>query len=159
MIWFFVPLLIVMVLCLVGGTAISFIVYRKIHRYLQVKRQRDLALLTEYRARLGPVLSELLANANDVDQQSKFIGVPDSDWSNRLARICRTLIELSDSLKVIDGLLMAKDVKQAREVLLNSAREAAAAAQQLERMRRDEPKIETAPAETIRLVEQAEGDV
>jgi hypothetical protein len=99
-------------------------------------RVRQLETLHEYHERLRSVISDLLALVDEVDQQSKFSGVPSDEWSTQLKAACNDLVKLGNSLPEIERLLHDNKVNESREVILQSCRKATDIAKQLHRIRR-----------------------
>lgn len=104
--------------------------------YFKERKQRQLATLHEYNSRLKSVVSELLARADEIDQQSKYTGVPDAGWSQLLREACTDLVKLGDQLPVIDRFLSQEEVGAARKVILECCRKADGVSRQLEKIRR-----------------------
>jgi hypothetical protein len=108
----------------------------------QSKKMRELTDLQRYRKRLHAVTTEMLAQANDLDQKSKFIQGNVSDaWSKNLGIACDELVQLGETLPLIDQLLERRNVKDAREGILRSCRMAAKISRELHDIRLDEPKL------------------
>jgi hypothetical protein len=99
-------------------------------------RGRQLETLRQYHDRLRSVISDLLALVDEVDQQSKFSGVPNEEWSAALKAACNDLVKLGDDLPEIERLLNENHVNESREVILQSCRKATDIAKQLHRIRR-----------------------
>lgn len=102
------------------------------------QKRRQLVSLREYQERLRAVINELLARADEADQQSKYMGVPNQAWSQELRTACTSLVKLGDDLPEIDRLLGEENVDESREIILESCRKAHKIAQQLQELRLDE---------------------
>lgn len=122
---------------------LALVGYRKLARASAEKQHDELQQLRNYHERLRIVLSELLAKANEVDQQTKFIGVPDRKFSDDLKAACTRLTAIYDALPVIEKLLEARDVRSSRKMLLESTRVATHVSGVLDSMQRDEQKLIT----------------
>jgi len=118
------------------GVVISFIAWRKINKYLEHKKRRELAALLEYHHRLRSVLSDLLDKANELDQASKFMtGQPSIEWSSLLESSCSKLVKLGESLKRIEESLVEGEVGATREYIIDSCSSANEVKRQLETLR------------------------
>ncbi len=95
----------------------------KVSRYLEQRKQKRLASLAHYHARLLKVINHLLARADHVDQLSKFYaGQSDDQWSKDLANACEKLVVLTESTKLIESSLESKDPGSGEENLLSCIR-------------------------------------
>ena len=139
--------LILVALCLVGicglfGVIVVFVCWRRVVHYLEARRKENLNRLQAYLDRLRRVVTSLLAQADEVDQESKFAGRDlGIEWSRRLAKTCNDLVVLSESLALIDQELRSSNVRASRDSLLRSCRLASHLARELKTMKR----IATAP--------------
>lgn len=69
--------------------------------------------------RLQDAVSELMARANEIDQESKFLeGGLSADQSERLQKACSELVILGDAVDVIETRLSQRDLKSAEQDLL-----------------------------------------
>ena len=91
--------------------------------------------MREYNERLKNVVSELLARADESDQQSKYAGVQSEQWSQQLRNACTALVKLGDELPTIDRFLAEENVKAARETILDCCKTAAGIAVRLDSIR------------------------
>jgi hypothetical protein len=87
---------------------------------IKLRREEDLARLKGYHKRLAEQSSELLARANDLDQQSKYHTVPES-WSLSVYLLCTQLVTLSEQVTMLDAYLKRGDVSSVRHQLYLSA--------------------------------------
>ena len=110
--------------------------------YMHSKRMRQIADLEFYRKRLQIVTSEMLAQANELDQKSKYTsGQVSQVWSKNLGITCEELVRLGETLPLIEQLLERKKVKESREGILRSCRMATKISRELHDIRLDEPKL------------------
>ena len=113
-----------------------FILWRKISRHLKERRNRELVRLSHYHNRLRLVVNALFAQADDIDQQSKYLGWPtEAEWSRRLAKVCSNLVILGDGLTAIEAHLKSGDLGASRSHLLQSCRIATTLMRQLQEIR------------------------
>lgn len=72
--------------------------------------------------RLQEAVAELMARADELDQESKFLGagVTRTDFSQRVAKACSELVLLQDAVKVIEDRIESQDLKSAKEDLVIS---------------------------------------
>ncbi len=121
---------------------VSGYVARRVQLYLNTQRLRELTDLQLYRKRLQVVTNELLVLANEMDQQSKFMqNTVTPTWSKSLGIACDELVQLGETLPLIDQLLERKKVKAGREGILRSCRMAAKISRELHDIRLAEPKL------------------
>lgn len=122
-----------------GGSLFTWL---KISNYLKAKRTKQLIELRAYEERLKVVVSELLAQVNDIDQSTKYIGAtPDPEWSRRLQGACSQLVTIGNALPTIESLLKEEKVKDGREFILDTCRSAAQVSEELKQLRRVEPRL------------------
>lgn len=99
--------------------------WHKIARYLKLRRERDLAAIRSYHSRLSLVVSELLARANELDQQSKYLPAEtEAEWNRVYEKLGRALVLMGDTLIIIKQRVDEKNVRSGREVTLLLCREA-----------------------------------
>ncbi len=71
--------------------------------------------------RLQSAISELMARANELDQESKFLGEAfRPELSSRLAKACEDLVLLGDALNLIEARISRQELDSARDDLLIS---------------------------------------
>lgn len=117
-------------------------VVRLLSLRLHAEQVRQLTELQLYKNRLQTVTSEMLAQANEMDQKSKYIqGDVSSDWSKNLGIACDELVQLGETLPLIDQLLERKKIKAAREGITRSCRMASKISRELHDIRLAEPKL------------------
>ncbi len=120
----------------VGFLCILFCAWRFVRGILEERRQRQLVVLRAYNKRLHAIVERLLARADEIDQEQKYLPVPaGGNNSTRLARACSELVVLGDSLKMLDVLAESGDLRRLRADLLRCCRVAARLARELEAMR------------------------
>jgi hypothetical protein len=77
--------------------------------------------LTSMTRRLQQAVAELLARADDLDQDLRFMGGKTRpETSNRVAKACGDLALLQDAVKVIEDRIASQDLKKAQEDLIIS---------------------------------------
>jgi len=106
--------------------------------YFPQRKRRQLANLREYQERLRVVVNDLLTKADEVDQQSKYSGVPNKAWVQELRVACTALVKLGDQLPEIDRLLAEENVGDSQQIILESCRKAHEIGQQLRQLRQNE---------------------
>lgn len=111
------------------GFSILFVMFfflygwRKLERYLRMRKQESLLRMSEYNLRLSRVVNHLLARANEVDQESKYIETKmTSQWSQSMANACTQLVLLGDAVKMIEGQILVSDLQASQKSLLESVR-------------------------------------
>ncbi len=115
---------------------------RRLTLHMHAEQIRQLTDLHLYRNRLQTVTSEMLAQANEMDQKSKYIqGSVSADWSKNLGIACDELVQLGETLPLIDQLLERKKIKAAREGITRSCRMASKISRELHDIRVAEPKL------------------
>lgn len=116
-------ILIALLLITFFGFIVLALIWRQLSKYLEQRRLRQLSQMHSYNRRLKLIVSELLAKANDIDQESKYISqTPDHNWSQRLLASCSDLVVLGNSLHLIEHKLGEGNVKESRESILSSCR-------------------------------------
>jgi AcrR family transcriptional regulator len=111
---------------------------RSVFFYFRDRKKRQLEMVHEYQERLRTIIMELLAKADEVDQQSKYLGVPSTEWAEELRRACSDLVKLGDRLPEIERLIEEENIRGAREAVLESCRKAVQISRQLDHVRQDE---------------------
>lgn len=105
------------------------------------RRKRELAHLHLNYARLKNLVSELLARANEADEQAAYMAVNDSRRARKLRSICDELVLLSDTLPEIESLLAEERIKPSREAITRSVHAIEAIAKQIEEIQLIEPRL------------------
>src|SRR5882757_9933887 len=121
---------------------ISGYVTRRLALRMHTEHIRQLTDLHLYRNRLEKLTSEMLDQANEMDQKSKYIpGEVSASWSKNLGIACDELVQLGETLPLIDQMLERKKIKAGREGILRSCRMAAKISRELHDIRLAEPKL------------------
>jgi hypothetical protein len=98
-------------------------IFAYVKRWMERRRQARLASLRAQHQRLTRVVNILLEKANEVDQEILYLGttlpIPDTA---KLAQACSNLVMLSESLPVIDQLLVREELDNSRDAILSSCR-------------------------------------
>jgi hypothetical protein len=111
-------------------------VWRQISKFFAQRRSQQVLLMQSYHQRLKPIVSELLAKANDIDQESKYLtGGVEQNWSSQLVLACSELIVLGDSLTCIEHSLDEGNIRQSKENLLSSLKIAVKVSRELDFLR------------------------
>jgi len=131
-------LLLVMLLSLIAWRA-QFNVWEVWMRHLdeaKLRRQLELEALEGYYKRLKDVTSDLLAKANEMDQESKLLHKELSkDWSKTLGSTCSQLVTLADQTKMIERYLDKREPRPVRQLLFGACNLAGRSAKQLRWLR------------------------
>ena len=115
---FFISLILVFIVC--TGEINIFKTCARLIDEAKQRRQDELALLESFYRRLKNATNELLDEANDLDQQSKYCRELPSEWSSSLAKNCNRLVTLGDQLNIIERYLEKGQIKTVRERLMHS---------------------------------------
>jgi hypothetical protein len=115
---FFISLILVFIV--LTGEINIFKTWARLIDESKQRRQDELALLESFYRRLKNVTNELLDEANDLDQQSKYCRELSAEWSSSLAKNCNRLVTLGEQLKVIERYLEKGQTKTVRERLMHS---------------------------------------
>jgi len=102
----------------------------------KLRKQIELDNLESLHQRLKNVTSDLLARANEMDQDSKLIAseMP-SEWSRTLGVTCSQLVTLADQTKMIERYLQKRQPRPVRELLIGATSLAGKTGQQLRWLR------------------------
>jgi hypothetical protein len=102
------------------GTVAAFAL---IFAAVKLSRKESISIedLQRKSARLRDALSELMARADDADQESKYLGEKlNTEVSEKLSRICSDLVLLGDAVRVIESRLQSNEIGHAKKDLLIS---------------------------------------
>ena len=107
------------------GVASSMILLLVIFVVAQnLKRSGGKNLLPKLEAstkRLQLATADLLARADEIDQESRFVaGGMRPEFSQRLAKACSDLVLLEDAVKVVEARIQTRELNLARQDLLSS---------------------------------------
>lgn len=130
--------LVVFMLCVF--TTVSLVVVllsgRIAYSYLKQRRDHELDRLNYYHGRLKSSISTLLAQANEIDQESRFlIQLHEDNWSHQLTRVLKDLIVLSDGVTALEFRLKSRNASAVRPYLEKSCSIAVKLARQLNAIR------------------------
>ncbi|MBS1989038.1 MAG: hypothetical protein JSS83_00900 [Cyanobacteria bacterium SZAS LIN-3] len=90
-----------------------------IYRAIQKRRQEHAHRLASYLRRLRPVVGQLLHQANELDQASKYSGLDrDAKWSRKYQDALNKLLEANTKLEETNVALVEQDVSSAQDCLL-----------------------------------------
>ncbi len=95
----------------------------------------EIARLRDYNNRMGRVISELLAKANELDQDRSFAQIVDRELSQTISQTCEQLITLADSLSLIEHLLKEGKLDTGRHDLLVTCHAADTIHKRIEQLR------------------------
>lgn len=142
------------VFALVGLVAVA-LTWHKIALFLSARRERHLLSMKQYHSRLSIVVSELMARANEIDQQSKYLPAEtEKEWSAGYERIGGALVVMGDALVLIQERVEEKNVKSAREMILLLCREASLVSKRLLDFERRLLSAEKLQLEQIKLMQE-----
>jgi hypothetical protein len=84
-------------------------------QWLKKRREAELKNLRAYHCRLSALVSEMIAQANELDQHRMYLGTgSDGHISAELGKACQDLVILSDSLPLTQTLLLEGNLGQVR---------------------------------------------
>jgi hypothetical protein len=92
--------------------------------FFRQNKDEQLSLLRDHYDRLRTIIGELLAMADDRDQQQKYTGAKPAEWSQSMREACSALVKLGDELPKIEKLLEEKKIGPGRNAILNCCRRA-----------------------------------
>jgi hypothetical protein len=131
-------LLLVMLVSMIAWRA-QFNVWEVWTRHLdeaKLKKQLELEMLESFYKRLKSCTSDLLAKANEMDQESKVLHKELSkDWSKSLGTTCSQLVTLADQTKMIERYLDRRDPRAVRQLLYGACNLAGKSVNQLRYLR------------------------
>jgi len=144
------------IVCSVAGVVVLGLSWHKIAGYLKARRETDLLAIQSYHERLSLVVSELLARANELDQQSKYLPAEtEAEWNRVYEKLGRALVLMGDTLVIIKERIAEKNVKGGREVTLLLCREATWVSRSLLDFEQKLISAEKLQVEQIRAVQEA----
>jgi len=90
-----------------------------LYSFLQKRKQKRAHRLAAYLSRLKPVVAELLHQANELDQASKYSGLDrDARWSKKYGDALNKLLEANAKLEETNLALVEQDLGTAQDCLL-----------------------------------------
>lgn len=107
----------------VATTLLAILILFLVQRFSAAARDRRVDLLEEMQenySRLQTAVSEMLARADEADQETKYLSKIPGDLSRRLSKACSDLVALGDKVKLIEGRLSRKDAGGAGRDILKS---------------------------------------
>lgn len=104
-------------------------------QFFQKGAKIELTRLRTYTNRLGVVISELLAKANELDQDRSFAQICDRELSQTISQTCEQLITLADSISLVEHLLKDGQLEEGRRNILITCDAANAINKRLETLR------------------------
>jgi len=123
----------------VMGAAVG---WRKIALNIAADKVKQIASMRTYRGRLQGIVSELLSQANDLDQAAKYLPADKAARvSKNVGKVCEELIRLGDTLPLIDELLEEENVKDGKDGILRTCRMAAKISQDMKLVEEQELKL------------------
>lgn len=100
-------------------------------------KKKEFQALQKHQVRLRGILNDLLALADETDQQSKYIGgTLDPAWSAQLRSVCNELVQLGHELEELDRLVDNKRIDEGRVAVLDFCRKADEIAKALKSIRK-----------------------
>lgn len=114
-------LFLVFVISLAVFLVAGFVGWRAAARYLEKRRQAQLAVLRSYLSRLQVVTAKLLSLVDEIDQAQKFEGADlPADWSGRFGQACLDVVTLSESIGSIERRLGTASGATCRDEILRA---------------------------------------
>ncbi len=104
-------------------TLVSILILFLVHRFSAVARENRAELLEQMHenySRLQAAVSEMLARADEADQESKYLEKVPTDLSRRLSKACSELVALGDKVRSIESRFSRKDPNGAGRDILRS---------------------------------------
>jgi hypothetical protein len=90
-----------------------------LYRFLQQRKHQRAHRLATYLRRLKPVVAELLRQANELDQASKYSGLDrDAKWSKKYGEALHKLLDANNKLEETNLALVEQELASAQECLL-----------------------------------------
>jgi hypothetical protein len=126
-------ILLMLVLTVIAWRA-EFNVWKFLMRLLdeaKLRKQIELETLQDFHVRLKNVTNDLLARANEMDQESKLLPDQPKEWSRTLGSTCSQLVILADQTKLIERYLNNREPRSVRQLLLGACTLAGKTGQQL----------------------------
>lgn len=90
-----------------------------LYRYLQQRKQQRAHRLASYLRRLRPVVTELLRQANELDQASKYSGLDkEPAWAKKYGEALHKLLDANSKLEETNVALVEQELASAQDCLL-----------------------------------------
>ena len=90
-----------------------------LYRFLQQRKRNRAHRLAMYLRRLRPVIAELLRQANELDQASKYSGLDqDARWAKNYGEALHKLIDANNKLEETNVALVEQELASAQDCLL-----------------------------------------
>jgi type II secretory pathway component PulM len=90
-----------------------------LYRYLQQRKQQRAHRLATYLRRLRPVVAELLRQANELDQASKYSGLDkEPAWVKKYGEALHKLLDANNKLEETNVALVEQELASAQDCLL-----------------------------------------
>ncbi len=90
-----------------------------VHKYLQKRKQERAHRLAVYMRRLRPVVAELLRQANELDQASKYSGLDrDAAWAKKYGEALHKLLDANNKLEETNVALVEQELATAQDCIL-----------------------------------------
>lgn len=106
-----------------AAIACAIVGWRKARKLMQSDDRKRLLRLQSYQKRFKPVVSSLLEQVNDLDQETQYRKQElSNEWTGRMAQVCADLVKLGDALTLIDSVLEQENLQHSRRVMLVSCR-------------------------------------
>lgn len=96
----------------VATTLLACLILFLVHRFSAVAREQraeQLEQMQENYGRLQSAVAEMLARADEADQETKYLRRTPEGLSKRLSNACSDLVVLGDKVKLIESRLSRKD--------------------------------------------------
>jgi uncharacterized membrane protein YccC len=103
--------------------ACAVVGWKKAEKLFLTGKRKRLLRLRALQDRLKPVISSLLEQVNDLDQERQYqVQSESNEWSARMAAVCEDVVRLGDALTLIDRTLGQEDLRHSRRVMLVTCR-------------------------------------
>jgi hypothetical protein len=91
----------------------------RIYSYVQNRKKQHAHRLATYLRRMRPIVAELLHQANELDQASKYSGLDqDAKWAKKYGDALNKLLDASSKLEETNVILLEQQLKPAQETIL-----------------------------------------
>jgi len=114
-----------------------------LYRFIQKRKQQRAHRLATYLRRLRPVIGQLLHQANELDQASKYSGLDrDAKWAKKYGEALNKLLEANTKLEETNVALVEQELALAQDCLLYVIRTIHVVSYRLREMEPVEERIE-----------------
>lgn len=124
----------------VATTLLALLIFFLVQRFSAAAREDRAELLEQMHenySRLQTAVSEMLARADEADQESKYLSKVPAELSRRLSKACSELVALGDKVKLIETRLSRKDANGAGRDILRTLGKANQLSTEIKRIRQE----------------------